>query len=903
MRIATTPLRCLLPRPTRMACALLFLASTTLNSALAQNRSAPGVRTGKDGIRALYRINSQRFEGTTEDAARAFLAEKGPSLRIETSSASLQMRSVERVPGGSHVRFAQVYHDIPVYRGEIVLSMNEMNQVGMLVSTTRANIRPNSLTPEFGAEKALHYARAALNAVGPPLGRSQQVALTIFRLPSGEDRLAYRVACVLEDPPGDWELIIDARTGAELSREDRYVNRNETSTFVKGSGYAYRRNPLSASRHRYGDPGFSNNNNTDSDSLNAYRSVVTLDSLTLEGGVVSLSGPSCVITDLESPVDSIPYCEASPDAFRYRRSEPGFEAVMAYYHVTLAHQRLRTLGFDPPSLYALQVDPHGYQGKDNSHYSPGGNWIAFGTGGVEDAEDADVIWHEYAHAIEYGIIPFWGGGECAALGEGFGDYWAASYARSLQEWTPADPEYQWVFGWDGHNPYWSGRILNDGGKYPFPTGSVHAAGQIWTAALMGIRDDLGRDITDRLVIKSLYYLAAEVTATDNAEALLQADRDLYGGAHLPTLMYWLRSVKNFLPADGTTPILLVSDELPPGEAATATKGIDTTSPPQPRIMFSSVVPSLSLAGGLDLQTTTFAAFDTSSLSSTGVLLLLGGVNPSPFNDPAKRKAIVRFAEHGGKVLIEGGDVGAAYTWRMTGGELDSSFRASLLHTRAFLGDGTGTSLTPTPSDGAIFSQPHRVNTPLAFRFPSASVDRDLMEVVDDPKTLTAGAWSDENGTAAIVAHLNDGGTVQTLYLPFSLSSLADSSLAAQLAENALSFLFYYQRPTTGFASEGNTLPVDFRLQQNYPNPFNPATTFAFDLPGRSRILLEVFTILGQRVCTAVEGVYPAGHHEIRWEATSQASGRLSSGVYLFRLIAEGEDGRRDSATRTMALVR
>ncbi len=898
MTIATiTPCRQLLGH-LRVACALALFAGTIHTPIPAQDRKEPKLRYGTDGVRALYGINSNQFEGTAEDAARAFVAGKASLLRVDSPSASLKIRRVERVPGGSHVRFSQMYHDIPVYRSEIVVSMNGLNQVGMLLSTARADIRPNSLTPAFGAEKALNFARTALNATGPPLGKSQQVALTIFRLPTGEDRLAYRVACVLEDPPGDWEVIIDAQTGAELFREDRYVNQGDSSPFFQGSGYVYLRNPLSASRHRYGDPGFSNNDNADSDSLNAYRSVVTLDSLTLENGLYSLSGPSCVITDLESPVDSLPYREASPDAFRYRRSQPGFEAVMAYYHVTLAHQRLRSLGFDPPTLYALQVDPHGYQGKDNSHYSPGGNWIAFGTGGVEDAEDADVIWHEYAHAIQYGIIPFWGGGECAALGEGFGDYWAASHARSLQEWTPGDSEYQWIFGWDGHNPYWSGRILNDGGTYPFPAGSVHAAGQIWTAALMGIRDDLGRDITDRLVIKSLYYLAPEVTATDNAEALLQADRDLYGGAHLSTLMYWLRTVKNFLPADGARPILLVSDELPRQDNTLAAKGIDTP----PRATFSSVVPSLSLAAGFDLQTTSFAAFDTSSLSATAILLLLGGVNPAPFNDQARRNAIVRFAERGGKVLIEGGEVGSAYTWRSAGGELDSSFRLTLLHTRAFLGDGTGTSLVPTQSDGALFSQPHAIPAPLAFLSPSASVDRDLMEVTHDPSTLTAGLWSDERGTAAIVAHLNDAGTVQTLYLPFSLASLADSSLAAQLAENALSFLLYYQRNPAGIASDGPALPDRFRLLQNYPNPFNPATTFAFDLPERSRVLLEVFTPLGQRVCTAVEGVYPAGHHEVRWDAAAQAPARLSSGIYLFRMIATGEHGGRESATRTMALV-
>jgi hypothetical protein len=890
-----------------MACALLGLFLIFPLEIFAQPQLpdlTPSIRTGKDGVRALYGIRSRRYAGSPEIVARGFLSEQQTKLGIESDSSSLKTRRVEHVPGGSHIRFSQMYRGIPVHHGEIVVSVNEANEVGMMVTTTRPKIRLSSITPAFGPENALRIARGALKAQSPALGSSQHAELTVFRTSAGDDRLAYRVTSVLEDPPGDWELIIDAQTGEELSREDRYVKHNETSVSSPGSGYAYRRNPLSAAKRHYGDPGFVNNDNGDSDSLDAYRSLVNLDSLTLENGIYKLSGPSCVITDIESPADPVFYGESSPYAFRYRRSQPGFEAVMAYYHVTLAHQRLRALGFDPPALYSLLVDPHGYQGQDNSHYSPGGNWLAFGTGGVEDAEDADVIWHEYGHAIQYNIIPAWGGGECAALGEGFGDYWAASYARSLQEWTPADPEYQWIFGWDGHNPYWSGRILNDARKYPFPSGSAHSAGQIWASALMEIRDDLGRDVTDRLVIKSLYYLGSEATATDNAQAILQADRDLYGGAHVPTLMYRLLTIRNFIPTYGTSTVLVVSDEIPSANGGIAPRGIDTTVV-DPLKSFSSVLPSLSLARSLNIQATTFAGFDTCALASARALVLLGGTNPLPFNDPVKRQAIVRFVEEGGRVLIEGGEVGHIYRRPAWGRERDSAFRKTLLHVSTFLGDGAGTSLLPSAADGSVFSQPHKLSAPVTFASPSSASARDYMEAEGEPHTLRMGTWSDDHRTEAVIAHLDDTGSVRTIYLPFALALLADSSVASQLAENALSFLLYHrqQMPEPEVVSGGDPIPTRFQLHQNYPNPFNPATTFVFDLAEQSRVTLEVFSILGQRIEIVTEGEFPAGRHALRWEATSQTGGHLSSGVYLFRITTEGRDGRKESATKTMALVR
>lgn len=193
--------------------------------------------------------------------------------------------------------------------------------------------------------------------------------------------------------------------------------------------------------------------------------------------------------------------------------------------------------------------------------------------------------------------------------------------------------------------------------------------------------------------------------------------------------------------------------------------------------------------------------------------------------------------------------------------------------------------------------------PMAFvASPSPSL-RDVMEAEEEPNTLVLGTWTDGDGGAAVIAHLGDSGSVQTVYLPFSLALLADSSVASQLAENALSFLLYHQGQTTAAASAGEPLPTRFQLHQNYPNPFNPTTTFVFDLSERCHVLLEVFSVLGQKVGSVTEGEYTAGRHEVHWEASTPGGGHLSSGTYIFRLTAESKDGRRESSARTMALIR
>jgi hypothetical protein len=83
------------------------------------------------------------------------------------------------------------------------------------------------------------------------------------------------------------------------------------------------------------------------------------------------------------------------------------------------------------------------------------------------------------------------------------------------------------------------------------------------------------------------------------------------------------------------------------------------------------------------------------------------------------------------------------------------------------------------------------------------------------------------------------------------------------------------------------LPVINSLAQNYPNPFNPGTTIRYTLPLPSRVTLEVFNILGQRVRTLVDGDQYAGTFYVVWDGTNGDGKRVASGVYIYRLQATG----------------
>ncbi len=75
------------------------------------------------------------------------------------------------------------------------------------------------------------------------------------------------------------------------------------------------------------------------------------------------------------------------------------------------------------------------------------------------------------------------------------------------------------------------------------------------------------------------------------------------------------------------------------------------------------------------------------------------------------------------------------------------------------------------------------------------------------------------------------------------------------------------------------VPTDFNLAQNYPNPFNPSTTIKFNIPVMSKVKLDIYNTIGQKISTLVDAVKSANTYEVQWQS------RIASGVYFYRLEA------------------
>lgn len=81
------------------------------------------------------------------------------------------------------------------------------------------------------------------------------------------------------------------------------------------------------------------------------------------------------------------------------------------------------------------------------------------------------------------------------------------------------------------------------------------------------------------------------------------------------------------------------------------------------------------------------------------------------------------------------------------------------------------------------------------------------------------------------------------------------------------------------------IPSEFSLSQNYPNPFNPTTSIKYAISENARVTLTIYNVLGQVVRTLVNAEQESGYYTVRWDGTNDFGGKVSSGIYIYRISA------------------
>ncbi|MBC8193855.1 MAG: PKD domain-containing protein [Candidatus Marinimicrobia bacterium] len=488
----------------------------------------------KSGIpRAIYSPQYQVSASDPESMAREYLLAQTDLLHHTSQNSELKYTGVVETPGGYRVQFIQEFAGISVYKASIKISLNRANEV-VFVMNGYQPLTTIAMDVKVSESEALEIAENYLGIDAP--NTYENIETIIYKKTFMEAVVARQVTIVPGNKLyGDWEILIDARSGEIIRAEDKacYLDAERETGF----GWVYDPDPITAARTLYGQPQFSDNGDQNSDSLNHYLRQVDLEGLLPNNRQYYLSGPFASISDFEGPFTGL--YEQSSLNFSFTRDQPEFEAVNIYYHLNHSMAYLNdSLGFDVMPLQyegGVQFDPHGLDGARNAHFLPSTGMLAFGspTNYVDAGEDHSIILHELGHGIHHWIT---NGGisQVEGLSEGLGDYWAQSYTRSLGLLSPEDPQYDYFGQW-GLQPYGAPalRVTNFPNHYPDQLGGeVHYDGQLWASSLMSIYDLIGRQATDIDCWEGISMTDISSNQVDAAFAFIQADRDSYAGANL-----------------------------------------------------------------------------------------------------------------------------------------------------------------------------------------------------------------------------------------------------------------------------------------------------------------------------------------------------------------------------------
>lgn len=463
--------------------------------------------------------SADQFKAAAASSAYDYLVARRAELGLnEQDVADMQQVGVRRQPGLSVVRYRQRIGGLPVFGSDIAVTVRDDGTILYVGNDSVRKLKPLAAAKTaLSADRANGIARAYLGTQA----QATKIERMAFRDAQANTREVWRVRA------NHWDVLVDASSGTVLRAQDM---RQFARPVASGSGQVFKPDPLSSARATYGDAGYVDGDNADTPQLDSQLKKVVLRGIRFNAtsGLYSLAGPYATCRNLEAPNDAA--CPSLPGkAFNFTRDNISFDAVNAYYHIDTYMRYVNvTLGVEAiPYQHArggVQFDPHAMSGQDNSYYSGGD--LHFGQGGVDDAQDADVVIHELGHGLHDWLTD---GhlSQVQGLSEGVGDYVAAGYSRDQpNQWTPADAPYFWVFNWDGHNPFWPGRVTNwnVGRTYPGDVNRAdgHTAGQYWSSCNLVARDAIGGQKMDKAFFTGLSMTGSSTNQKDAAQAVIDA---------------------------------------------------------------------------------------------------------------------------------------------------------------------------------------------------------------------------------------------------------------------------------------------------------------------------------------------------------------------------------------------
>ncbi|MCW3126763.1 MAG: hypothetical protein JWO03_2421 [Bacteroidetes bacterium] len=467
-------------------------------------------------------------DGSNAEVIAVFIQKHIANLQGKESGVKLTYAT--RSLGGYHYTFTQTYHGTPIFSSDIMVNVTRNNRINSIfddsydVSQWRVNMND------------FDYRSVAVYQTYVRQYFSDEVVQTGNQVIAFDENANSAELC--------YQVNLKSKNGTRnvLVAKDRILYEQDGAKYKAAAvpdslvtGMVFRPDPLTTAHVKYygsymgHDSAYQNFNNADTPQLNLQRISVPFYA-NYNAGIFSLSNQYIQLQMLGS--NTVPPVTSATPTFNYTRSQLGFIDVMLFYHLNEMRNYVHGLGFNMADTLVM-VDSHATSADNDMFIEP--NSINYGTGGVPDCQDADVIIHEYTHFLSHNANHSAGFGSSSqrqSIDEGVADYNAASYSAGIDTFG-----WNRMFSWDGHNEYWGGRFVDDMTVYPaMPSRPADLFGYYkyattWASALMQIWWDIGKGPADTLFFETMYGIASNVTLPDVAQVYIKADSSLYGGKY------------------------------------------------------------------------------------------------------------------------------------------------------------------------------------------------------------------------------------------------------------------------------------------------------------------------------------------------------------------------------------
>jgi extracellular elastinolytic metalloproteinase len=515
---------------------------------------------------------------SADQIARSFLTEHSDIFGLTARDVRLlKFENEDNDQGTTFLHYHQTIDGLRLFQGQVQIAVSAKGEV---LSVMEGRLLPNGvvdtepiLTEEAALAEAFKYAgrqapeafeliehgrtRGDRTTYRNPLGKQFDDIISELRILRVGDRGVLAWHSYVDAGPNEWyEICVDAKTGALLFRYNLYAD--------VAQGTVATRDPVATPR-----------------TLESFVGDTAINTAAGWMGTSTVTTGNNVEAYLDTDANNAPdpnnttglangHASAANQDFTFPftlgvdpRTQRPAVVTNLFYFINIAHDFTYRLGFtesagnfqtnnfgrDGVGNDSVRGEAQDGSGTNNANFAtpPEGSrprmqqfLFTQGTTNLADdrdsSQDGDVVLHEFGHGVSNRLVggptntSCLGGTQAGAMGEGWSDYWAATFYNDgrIGEYVTNNPTNgirRAAYTVPANPVHDSYADLGVGGF------EVHRDGEVWAATLWDLRNELGAAVADRIVLEGMKFTPCSPSFLNARDGILQADQSINGGAN------------------------------------------------------------------------------------------------------------------------------------------------------------------------------------------------------------------------------------------------------------------------------------------------------------------------------------------------------------------------------------